>query len=212
MQGFIRGATSIVSGREESDILDEEQWLDAVRKGGPEHYRPFVQAYGPYIYKTVYAVLHSPHDAEDVTQETLLQIYRSLPSFRMDGLKTWITRIAVNKAIDYKRRRARRPEELIQQELVDQQSSDSHAEGMLASSPKPAAEAVALRREELKQIQKMVGELPEGYRDVVTAFYMEEKSYEQIAAETGLERKSIESKLYRARGWMKRNWRKEDFE
>lgn len=212
MQGFALLATSNLSGREESDILDEEEWLLAARNGGPEHYRPFVQAYGPYIYKTVYAVLHSPHDAEDVTQEALLQIYRSLPSYRMDGLKTWITRIAVNKAIDFKRSRARRPEELMERDTVDQQSSDIQADGMLAASPNQAAEAVAIRREELRQVQVMVNELPDNYRDVVTAFYMEEKSYEQIAAETGLERKSVESKLYRARGWMKRHWRKEDFE
>jgi RNA polymerase sigma factor (sigma-70 family) len=127
-------------------------------------------------------------------------------------LKTWITRIAINKAIDFKRSRARRPEELVERGTVDRQAASLHADGMLAAAPRPAAEAVAIRREELRQVQVMVNELPDNYRDVVTAFYIEEKSYEQIAAETGLERKSVESKLYRARGWMKRHWRKEDFE
>ncbi|WP_232243102.1 RNA polymerase sigma factor [Paenibacillus sp. GSMTC-2017] len=198
-------------GKEESDIFDEA-WIEAVRDGGPEHYRPFVQAYGPYIYKTVYAVLHSPHDAEDVTQEVLLQIYRSLPNYRMDGLKTWITRIAVNRAIDFKRSRARRPEQLMEQESVDRQEITLTTEGMLDASPTPAAEDIALRREKRKVIQAGINGLPNNYREVVTAFYIEEKSYEQIAAETGLELKSVESRLYRARGWMKQHWRKEDFE
>ncbi|WP_240644584.1 RNA polymerase sigma factor [Paenibacillus paeoniae] len=200
-----------ISGREESAIQDEA-WLIAVQGGGPEQYRPFVQAYGPYIYKTVYAVLHSPHDAEDVTQEVLLLIYRSLPNYRMDGLKTWITRIAVNRAIDFKRSKARRPEQLMEQEGVDRQKTEFLADGMLSAMPAPAAESIAIRQEELSYIQAKVDELPDRYREVIHAFYIEEKSYEQIAAETGLERKSVESRLYRARNWMRRHWREEDFE
>ncbi|GKU77688.1 RNA polymerase sigma factor [Paenibacillus sp. L3-i20] len=211
MQGFAHYSTSIKSGREENDIHDEA-WIKAVRDGGPEQYRPFVQAYGPYIYRIVYAVLHSPHDAEDVTQEVLLKIYRSLPNYRMDGLKTWITRIAVNRAIDFKRSRARRPEELMEQQSVDRQDAAVEAEGMLDASPKPGAEVVAMQRAKLKMIQAQISKLPDNYREVVTAFYIEEKSCEQIAVETGLERKSVESKLYRARGWMRQHWRKEDFE
>ncbi|MDQ0116336.1 RNA polymerase sigma factor [Paenibacillus harenae] len=202
------GTVSVVyyMGKEESDIQDTD-WIKAVQSGGPEHYRPFVQAYGPYIYKTVYAVLHSPHDAEDVTQEALLQIYRSLPECRLDGLKTWITRIAVNRAIDFKRSKARKPEELYESEASLRQGEQADYGGNV-----PAAEAVALEQENVRHIRERVDELPGNYREVVTAYYMEDKSYEQIAAETGLERKSVESRLYRARSWMKRHWRKEDFE
>jgi RNA polymerase sigma factor (sigma-70 family) len=176
-----------------------------VQKGGPEHYGPFVQAYGPYIYRTVFAVLHSPHDAEDITQEVLLQIYRSLPDCRLDGLKTWITRIAVNRAIDFKRSRARRPEELMDSEAM----SEKVHEDLVAA---PAAESIAIEQADRQQIRERVEEMPDNYREVITAYYMEDKSYEQIAAETGLERKSVESRLYRARSWMKRHFRKEDFE
>ena len=185
-----------------------------MRSGGPEHYRPFVQAYAPYIYQTIYAVLRSPQDAEDMTQEVLLQIYRALPEYRMNGLKTWITRIAVNRAIDFKRSKARRPEQLMEQ-LEDAGAGSrvsSVSGGMLNAAPAPAAEEIALSKADRQLIHDHVEHLPRGYREVVTAFYIDEKSYEQIAEETGLERKSVESKLYRARGWMRRNWRKEDFE
>lgn len=186
-------------GKEGSDI-QEKDWIQSVLEGGPENFRPFVQAYGETIYRTVYAVLQSPHDAEDVTQEVLLQIYRSLPDCRMEGLKTWITRIAVNRAIDFKRRNKRRPEELSDSEILSAQASAQ------------AAEVDVIEREKRRQIQQRVEQLPSNYREVVTAFYMEDKSYEQIALETGLERKSVESRLYRARNWMKRRWKREDFE
>ncbi|WP_367649694.1 RNA polymerase sigma factor [Paenibacillus sp. NEAU-GSW1] len=203
VQGKCSERTSIISGREESEIQDEA-WIEAVRNGGPAEFQAFVQAYGPHIYKTVYAVVRSPHDAEDVTQEVLMLIHRSLPDCRLDGFKTWITRIAVNRAIDWKRSKARKPEE----------PADSHvlADSSNIAGTGTAAEALALEREGQRQVREQVDRMPDNYREVVTAYYMEEKSYEEIAAETGLERKSVESRLYRARNWMKKNWRKEDFE
>jgi len=174
-----------------------------VQDGGPGQFRPFVQAYGPYIYRTVYAVLHSPQDAEDVTQEVLLQIYRSLPTCRLDGLKTWVTRIAVNKAIDFKRSKARKREQLVMPADLEEKPPDLNV---------PAVEQLAVAGEEKRHVRDRIAQLPDNYREVIHAYYMEEKSYEQIAAETGLERKSVESRLYRARNWMKRHWRKEDFE
>nr|WP_277755870.1 sigma-70 family RNA polymerase sigma factor [Paenibacillus luteus] len=179
--------------------------MRAVQKGGPEHYGPFVTAYGPYIYRTVFAVLRSPHDAEDITQEVLLQIYRSLPDCRLEGLKTWIYRIAVNRAIDFKRSKARRPEELADSEAMSEKLQEEFAAN-------PAAELIAIEQADRRQIRERVDEMPNNYREVVVAYYMEDKSYEQISLETGLERKSVESRLYRARNWMKRHWRREDFE
>ncbi|CAM3506385.1 sigma-70 family RNA polymerase sigma factor [Paenibacillus lupini] len=204
VQGRAVRPSSILSGREESEIQDE-QWITAIKNGGPEAFQSFVDEYGPYLYRTVYAVIRSPHDAEDVTQEALLQIYRSLPEFRMDGLKTWITRIAVNKAIDWKRSRMRKPEELMES------ITGLEAEGIMTERGLPV-EASVMEREEQRHVREQVEQLPDNYREVVTAYYMENKSYEEIAAQTGLEKKSVESRLYRARNWIKRHWRKEDFE
>ncbi|KQO13830.1 RNA polymerase subunit sigma [Paenibacillus sp. Leaf72] len=150
-------------------------------------------------------MLHSPHDAEDVTQEVLLQIHRSLPECRLEGFKTWVTRIAVNRAIDWKRSKARKPEEL--SEYVDNLGPGTDGQG--TAMP---AERAAIEREEKRYIREQVEQLPDNYREVVNAYYIEQKSYEEISSSTGLERKSVESRLYRARNWIKRHWRREDFE
>lgn len=123
----------------------------------------------------------------------------------MDGFKTWITRIAVNKAIDWKRGRMRKPEELTDN------LAGLEADGIMEDRGMPV-EAAVLDREEQRQVREQVKQLPDNYREVVTAYYMENKSYEEIAVQTGLEKKSVESRLYRARNWIKRHWRKEDFE
>ena len=170
-----------------------------------------MQKYGPHIYKTVYAVLQSSHDAEDVTQEVLLQIYRSLPTYRLDGIKTWITRIAINKAIDWRRSRLRRPEQLVNSSVADTDAySTSDVDGWQARAP--AAEAQAMERSSKLQLTEQLQQLPENYRAIVKSYYIEDKSYEEIAHETGLQIKGVETRLYRARNWMKRHWRREDFD
>jgi RNA polymerase sigma factor (sigma-70 family) len=53
--------------------------------------------------------------------------------------------------------------------------------------------------------------MPPNYRDVIYAYYITEKSYKQIADEQQVEVKTIEMKLYRARNWMKKHWKEDDF-
>jgi len=164
-----------------------------------------VKAYYDHVYRTAYAVLHHHQDAEDVTQEVFVQIYRALPEYRQQGLKTWITRITVNRAIDARRKLGRQ-----KVHACDDQQLQEQAEGQWQEEL--STEQQVIRQERQQLIQEELEQLPQHYRDVIQSFYMEEKSYEEIAVEQGLERKSIESRLYRARLWLKRHWRKEDFE
>lgn len=69
-----------------------------------------------------------------------------------------------------------------------------------------------LDKEKQVLVQKMLRRMPPNYRDVVCAFYLEEKSHKQIAGELGVAEKTVASRLYRARKWMQKHWQKEDFE
>lgn len=135
-----------------------------------------------------------------------MQIYRALPEYRNQGLKTWITRITVNRAIDARRKHGRQKVTVASNESVIHSQADSQW------SEELSIEQQLLRQERKAMIQEELGQLPEHYRDIIQSFYMEEKSYEEIAKEQGLEKKSVESRLYRARLWLKRHWRKEDFD
>jgi RNA polymerase sigma factor (sigma-70 family) len=165
-----------------------------------------VKSYYDHVYRTAYAVLHHHQDTEDVTQEVFVQIYRALPEYRNQGLKTWITRITVNRAIDARRKQGRQKVHI----ASDEQMLQTQAEGEW--DEELSTEQQVLRQERRLMIQEELEQLPEHYRDVIQSFYMDEKSYEEIAVEQGLEKKSVESRLYRARLWLKRHWRREDFE
>lgn len=175
-----------------------------MEEGDANAFREFADTYSQYLFQVAYSVLHSVKDAEDVTQETMMKIYSSLPQYRGQGFKTWITRIAVNKAIDYKRSRDRKREELTEE--WGQHMPAAH------SGTVNSVEEIVLERQERERIRRKIRELPDSYRDVVVAFYIEEKSYQQIAEEQNLALKTVESKLYRAKKYMKKHWKGEERE
>lgn len=149
-------------------------------------------------------MLQHAKDAEDAAQEVFLQIFRSLPRYRRQGLKTWIARIALNKAIDMKRYRRRRPEYATEKELEEQSGSLSTLE--------EEVEGAWRDRRLAKRVRQQLISVPVNYREVVEAYYLDNKTYQAIAEEQGVAVKTIESKLYRARNWMKKHWKEEDFE
>jgi RNA polymerase sigma factor (sigma-70 family) len=190
----------LLLGKGERDIQDEVV-IKQILNGHADEFRIIIDRYYSYLYRIVNAVLHHPKDAEDVTQEALVKIYRSLPQYQFQGLKTWMTRIAVNTAIDYKRKCERRREDIIGIEDGSQ----------LAISEEEPMEVALMRKEQGAMIARYLSELPPNYRQVIVAYYMEGKSYQQIAVEQNVELKTVESRLYRARGWMKKHWKEEDF-
>lgn len=170
-------------------------------RGNSDIFRQFVEKYSQQVYKVTYSVLRDAKEAEDAAQETFLQIYKSLPEYRYQGLKTWITRIALHKAIDAKRKRDRRRE----------QSSDNDILIHLTPAVDEDILSGVVRRERKKHLWQEVNHLPPAHRDVVIAFYLENKNYEQIAAENGVTLKTVESRLYRARQWIRTHWKEEEW-
>jgi len=73
--------------------------------------RLLIDKYSQHVYHVAYSVLRNDQDAQDAAQEAFIQIYKSLPDYRSEGFKTWISRIAFHKAIDAKRKLGRRSAE-----------------------------------------------------------------------------------------------------
>jgi RNA polymerase sigma factor (sigma-70 family) len=168
--------------------------------GNDHAFRLLVEKYRNDVFRTVFAVLRDQKEAEDAAQEVFLKIYNSLSQYESQGFKTWMTRIAVNHAIDIKRKQARRKEDVV--EALEQQA---------LGTPRDGVEKELIVNERQRLVRKRLDELPENYRDVIYGFYIAEKSYQQLAEEQNVQVKTIETKLYRARNWMKKNWKEDDF-
>jgi RNA polymerase sigma factor (sigma-70 family) len=190
----------MVMERRGRTITEENDWIKRIVAGDHEAFRLLMDRYNTYLFHVAYSVLRSTKDAEDVTQEVLLKIYASLPQYQHKGLKTWMTRIAVNKAIDYKRALERKREQLTDDmELLVVEASDTSVEDEVMYA-------------QLQQrVKECLHEIPDNYRQVVVAYYIEDKSYQEIATQLGVAIKTVESKLYRAKQWIRKHWNEEEW-
>ncbi|MFB5759196.1 RNA polymerase sigma factor [Paenibacillus medicaginis] len=172
-----------------------------IRRGEESAFRELVDRYSRHVYQTAYSVLQDAKEAEDVSQETFVQVYTSLSQYRNEGFKSWLTRIAVRKAIDTKRRRSRRTADMT---VADEALLllPSHEEDILGR---------LIRQERRSELADKIESLPEQHKEMVTAFYLQGKSYEQLAEEMQVAVKTVESRLYRARLWIRRNWNEEEW-
>ena len=180
--------------------ISDQVLIEKILSGHDHAFRLLVEKYRNDLFRVIYAVLRDQKEAEDAAQEVFLKIYTSLPKYENQGFKTWITRIAVNHAIDVKRKRDRRQEDV----------TDS-TEYAFQSTQSESVETEVINNERQNLVRKKLYELPENYRKVIYDFYIAEKSYQQMAEEQNVQVKTIETKLYRARNWMKKHWKEDDF-
>jgi RNA polymerase sigma-70 factor (ECF subfamily) len=151
-------------------------------RGEAEAVRALVERFQTEVYGLCVRLLNHRHDAEDVTQEVFLRVFRSLR--RWDDsrpLKPWIMGIAVNRCRTCLAQRARRPG------LVAylQDSAAGPAEDDTAELVREIAAAVATLRTE--------------YRTVFVLFHEQGQPYEDIAAALGRPVGTIKTWLHRAR-------------
>ncbi|MCJ7840979.1 sigma-70 family RNA polymerase sigma factor [Lederbergia sp. NSJ-179] len=178
----------------------DEVLIEKIKNGNDHAFRVLVEKYRNRIFHTVYGVLRNEKDAEDATQEVFLKIYTSLPRYEKQGFKSWITRIAVNHAIDIKRKKVRRKE--------DQQVEFEEADHAPQSQN---IELLVIQNERKQYLRERLQELPDNYREVVEDFYIREKTYQEMAEKANVKTKTIEVRLYRARQWMKKHWKEDEF-
>ncbi|NEW08925.1 sigma-70 family RNA polymerase sigma factor [Paenibacillus sp. SYP-B3998] len=171
--------------------------------GDESAFRELVTTYRHYLFQTIYAVVRHPKDAEDLTQDVWTRIYFSLPQYQMKGLKTWMTRIAVNRAIDFKRASSRKREEMTAEieEPLQLKAADHYYD----------LENEVLMNETSLLVREKLDQIPANYQDVLMAYYLHHQTYQDIAAAQGVTVKTVESKLYRAKQWLRKNWKEEDF-
>src|ERR1044071_3592051 len=86
--------------------LTDQELIARVVSGSREDFEVLVRRHNQRLYRAARAIVRSDHEAEDVVQQTWLEIYRHLPQFRGDAqFTTWATRICVNAALAVARKR-----------------------------------------------------------------------------------------------------------
>jgi RNA polymerase sigma factor (sigma-70 family) len=182
-------------------VIHDETIVEKAKTGNQQAFRILAEGCRVELYKAVYAILRNERDAEDAVQEVLVKVYYALPRYEGQGFKTWITRIAVHHAIDMRRKLLRSPTNALPEAEVEA-LPELNGETLLQP---------LLRKEQREQVRSRLNELPENYRDIIMDYYIHEKSYKEIAEAQQVEVKTVEVKLYRARSWIRKHWKEEEF-
>lgn len=153
--------------------------------------RAFEELFARYrerVYAIAFRVVGNAVDALDVVQESFALVFRKLHGFRGGSLfSTWLFRIVVNCSIDHRRKRSFvRPSNDAQQTL----------EEMVDESPSPGDRVET--RELGDQVQEAISLLSPKLRAILALRYLEEMSYEELAATLGLSLGTVKSRLARA--------------
>jgi RNA polymerase sigma-70 factor (ECF subfamily) len=134
------------------------------------------------VYSTAYRFVRNRPDAEDVTQDVFVKVFRKLRDFRGEAaVSTWIYRITVNTALDFLRKKKRRQTVPID-EVAEVSAGPSNLKHL---------------------IEGMIPQLPEGYRKVFVLHDIQGLKHGEIAEILGISEGASKSQLHRARGRMR---------
>ena len=174
-------------GRAESSATDpaEPEWSLPT-------WEDIVRIHSARVYRLAYRLTGNPHDAEDLTQEVFVRVFRSLSSYTPGTFEGWLHRITTNLFLDSARRRQR---------IRFEGLADEMAHRLAGSEPTPAQAFDDSHLDD--DVQAALKALPPEYRAAVVLCDIEGFSYEEIAATLGVKLGTVRSRIHRGRAQLR---------
>ena len=170
------------------DDREEIYHINRVKAGDKEAFSLVVEKYRDMVYTICLRMLTVEADAADAAQEVFVKVYRSIEGFREKSkFSTWIYRITYNHCISVIRKKVKVID--LVNELPDGDMNDGDISGLDLISA----------QERKHYLNMAIEALPETDAVVVTLFYYDELSLDEIAEVTGLSSGNIRIKLHRSR-------------
>lgn len=188
---------------DEASILDDgpsdDELVLKAQQGDVHAFDTLVERYHDKIYGLTYNMTSNREDAEDLTQEVFVKAYEALPRFKgKSSFYTWLYRIAVNKTINYRKKRNRK--RALSLDSFDQEVKMDDVYHDLTAKGSP------LRSMSLSELQIKLNEalqkLSEKHRTVVVMHDMQGIPHEEIAKVVGASVGTVRSRLFYARRQM----------
>ena len=182
------------------DALELQMLIRAAQKGDEQAFEVLLGRFQTPIYRYVFAILGNRTDAEDVTQEVFIKLWRTLPRYRFDAsFSTYLTKIAHHAAHDALRTRARRSR-VSSLDTPD----DPDAEPLPIPDTDVQNDPVEayLSQEKSEMLQRALLSLPDDMREIITLRAVQGLDYAQMAAVLSLPEGTIKSRLHRARNFL----------
>lgn len=194
------GADAIQPGWSPMEFAAEQQALEFCRQGRKEAFRPLVDAYFARLVRVARGVVGDAEEARDLVQEAFIAAYRAIDTF-IPGrpFYPWMRGILLNRCKVYlrtRRRAARR----------SRVAAERPGNWVLGAEVSPAPE----RRRTADLVRRAMATLDVDDREILVLKHIEGYSYDELAEALGIGAGTVASRLYRARGRLKKALEKLD--
>ncbi len=193
--------------REAPTVPSDETLLDSYRRGNRADFTRLVERYQRELFHFLIRFLGDRAAAEDVFQETFLQVHQSADSFDPQRrFRPWLFTIAANKARDLMRSQARRPVNPLQASISPTDEESGQFIDMIESvTQSPGAR---LEKEELqRQVQQAILNMPDHLREILLLSYFHQFPYRQIGDILNIPLGTVKSRLHAAVAHFADKWR-----
>ncbi|HRC40307.1 MAG TPA: RNA polymerase sigma factor SigE [Tetrasphaera sp.] len=158
----------------------------------PPTWEEVVQEHSARVYRLAYRLTGNVHDAEDLTHDVFIRVFRSLGSYSPGNFEGWLHRITTNVFLDKMRRKQR----------IRFDALSDEASARLPSRELSPEQAYAQRHFD-DDVQRALDALPPDFRAAVVLCDIEGLSYEEIAATLGIKLGTVRSRIHRGRALLR---------
>jgi RNA polymerase sigma-70 factor (ECF subfamily) len=158
----------------------------------PPSWEDIVRTHSARVYRLAYRLSGNPHDADDITQEVFVRVFRSLSSYTPGTFEGWLHRITTNLFLDMVRRRQRIRFEGLAEDAADRLPGRE-------LSPAQAYDDAHFDAD----IQQALDALAPEFRAAVVLCDIEGLSYEEIATTLGVKLGTVRSRIHRGRSQLR---------
>jgi len=189
------------------DGRTDEQLLSDYRHGEKKAFSDLVQRYQRELYHFLVRFLGNRASAEDVFQETFLQVHQSADQFDLQRrFRPWLFTIAANKARDLIRSQARRPANPLQATISPGDEESGEFIDLMQSANETPDEPME-KQELQQQVQKAVTGMPEHLREILLLSYFHQFPYKQISEILDIPLGTVKSRLHAAVAHFADRWK-----
>lgn len=160
--------------------------IEECLEGNKDSFSQLVSRYKKLVYSVVCKFTRDVEEAEDMSQEVLIKIYKSLGKYNPEyKFSTWTVKVATNICLDFTRKKK-----------LDSISIDEY-DNMITDDNTP--EDMLLKKEKVMFIRSAIDSLPEIYRTPIVLYHHKGMSYNEIAIALGKPISIVKNRIFRAR-------------
>jgi RNA polymerase sigma-70 factor (ECF subfamily) len=178
--------------------------VERAQKGDEKAFAELLAIYKDSIYFTIFKMVKSKIDAEDLTIEAFGKAFRNIDQYSPEyAFSTWLFRIASNNCIDFLRRQKTRQLDIVSTSGAEDENRIGEVFAkeatMALKYDAPDPEESIILQQKHAMLRDVVANLKPRYRELVQLRYFEELSYEEISERLGFPLGTVKAQLFRAR-------------